>query len=205
MLITRSPLLLIVSGPAGSGKTTLCDRLCSELANMRRVITATTRPPRTGEQNGVDYYFLEESTFEQNVRGNAFYEHAHVHDRRYGTLKSEIKEKFEMGNDLVLNIDVQGAASFRSAKDHDSTLAQRLVSAFIGVTDLEELQRRMEARGKDRPEEIARRLKNAKNEFKEWHHFDYFIDSQSKEEDFQRIKSIYITEKLNTQRCSMDV
>ena len=104
-------ILLIVSGPAGSGKTTVCDRMLAEVSSIQRVVTSTTRPPREGEQH-IDYYFFDHDTFAAKVQAGDFYEHANVHTNRYGTLKSEIHEKLAAGKDLLLNIDVQGAATF---------------------------------------------------------------------------------------------
>lgn len=200
MLIESQPLLMIVSGPAGSGKTTLCTRMCEEISEISRVVTSTTRTPRAGEVEGEDYYFFEKKRFEEKIQAGDFYEYAAVHTRYYGTLKSEIDNKFAKNRDLLLNIDVQGAASFRAARDQDPELAQRLVTVFVTATDLGELRRRLAARGTDDDAEIERRMGTAQEEMKEWCHYDYIIDSRSREEDFVRLLSIYRGEKLRTHR-----
>ena len=106
-------LLLVIAGPAGSGKTTLCDRLVEENERVERLVTCTTRSPREGEQDGVDYHFLSNEAFDQNIAEGAFLEWAKVHDHRYGTLKSVIGSKLNEQIDLVMNIDVQGVESIQ--------------------------------------------------------------------------------------------
>ena len=110
---SESGFLFIVSGPAGSGKTTVCDRMLNEVSGVQRVVTSTTRAPRGGERDTVDYYFFDRPTFEQKIEAGEFYEHARVHNNLYGTLKSEVQGKLASGIDLLLNIDVQGAAQMR--------------------------------------------------------------------------------------------
>ncbi len=191
---------MIVSGPAGSGKTTLCERICKELPQVQRVVTSTTRLPREGERNGVDYYFFDLPTFEKKITNHDFYEYARVHTNYYGTLKSEIADKFACNIDLMLNIDVQGAASFRQSTQHDPLLAERLITVFVAVTDENELRRRLNVRGTDSVEEINRRMVSAQKELKEWSDYDYVIDSRTREEDFERLRSIYQAEKHRTIR-----
>ena len=192
----KPAVLLIVSGPAGSGKTTLCNRLQRSLApHLQRVITATTRPPREGEKEGVDYYFIDEDTFETRVKAGAFYEWAKVHNHRYGTLKSEIQGKLAENIDLILSIDVQGATHFREAAKADADLARRLVTIFIQPRDLEQLKGRLRQRGSDDEDEIACRLKTAEHELEEGRYFDYRIVSGSREEDFTSLRSHYAAGK----------
>lgn len=200
MIIESQPLLLIVSGPAGSGKTTLCERMCSEVTGVQRVVTSTTRAPREGEVDREDYYFFDHATFEKKVAAGDFYEHAKVHTNYYGTLKSEIAEKFAQGIDLMLNIDVQGAASFRQSAELDPKMAERLVTVFVAATDEKELRRRLAARGTDDEAEIDRRMFSAQKEMKEWSDYDYVIDSRTRQEDFSRLLNIYYAEKLRTVR-----
>ena len=155
-------LLLIISGPAGSGKTTLCDRILKDFhPQIQRVITATTRPPRKGEKNGVDYHFLNPESFSAHEKANDFYETAEVYNHHYGSLKSAIREKLTQETDLLLNIDVQGAASFRKAAQDDSLLKGRLISVFLMPPSMEELHSRMTKRGLDDPAIIQKRLKTA--------------------------------------------
>ena len=157
-------LLLILAGPAGSGKTTLCDRLVDESDRLERVVTCTTRAPREGEKDGVDYYFLSDDEFGAKAEAGEFLEWAHVHTYRYGTLKSTIETKLEDDVDLVMNIDVQGVASVQEAARKQPTIGQRLVTVFLMPASFEELKERLRGRGKDDEAEISRRIESAERE-----------------------------------------
>lgn len=189
-------LLLIVSGPAGSGKTTLCDRLTAAHSNIRRVVTTTTREPRAGEVEGQDYYFIDHARFEQQIKEGAFYEYARVHGRYYGTYRSEIDRQLDLGHDLLLNIDYQGAATFRQQALQHPLLKNALVTIFILPPSLQELEQRLILRGSDSPGEIQRRLHNAQAEMDSWSSYHYCLRSSSREADFSRLNSIYIAEKM---------
>lgn len=184
-------LLIIVSGPAGSGKTTLCDRLLSDVENVQRVVTSTTRAMREGEQHGVDYYFFSPQEFEQKIAEGAFYEYAKVHQRYYGSLKQEIDSKLSDSIDLLLNVDVQGADAFRHAANSNPGLADRLVTIFIQPQSLEQLRERLETRGDDDEAEIERRMQSARMEMEHAHKYDHIIVSDSREADFARLMQIY--------------
>lgn len=187
-------ILMLIAGPAGSGKTTLCDRLMAAHPGVRRVVTATTRDPRPGEQNGVDYHFLSPEAFEAGIARGDFYEHARVHGRHYGVLKREIDGKLAAGHDLLLNVDVQGAASFRQAAAENADLAQRLVTVFIELT-FEQIRERLLGRGTDDEAEIARRLKSAEAELREAPLFQHRIQSVSKDADYAALRQIYLAAK----------
>lgn len=191
-------ILLVLSGPSGIGKSTLCDRLVRDFApQVRRVITATTRPPRQGEQDKVDYYFLPKEEFEERREAEAFYEWAQVHGRHYyGTPKFEIREKLAHKHDLVMNLDVQGAMSFRKAARRDELLRERLVTIFVRPQAVESLRERLRDRGTDDPKEIERRLRTAEVELEYARHYDYAFVSGTKEEDFERLRTIYHAEKM---------
>lgn len=196
-LSPNKPLVFIVSGPAGSGKTTLCGRMLSELSpKIQRVITATTRPPRSGEVNGVDYYFLSDGKFEDAINQGKFYEHAKVHSYCYGILKQEIKDKLAQNIDLLINLDVQGAETLRRVAKEDPDLHNRVVSIFIMPLSVNVLNERLKTRGLDAHEEIERRLGVAQKEVKYWASYDYCIPTGTKEEDFAALLSIYDAEKL---------
>lgn len=196
-LPSEKSLLFVVSGPAGSGKTTLCARIISELSpRIQRIITATTRLPRDGEINGVDYYFLNNQEFEQAVKSEKFYEHAKVHSYRYGIFKNEIKGKLAQNIDLLINIDVQGAETLTKSANSDPDLHGRIVSIFILPPNIEIIKERLLSRGLDHGEEIERRLKVAENEVEYWKYYKYCIPSGTKDEDFACLLSIYAAEKL---------
>jgi guanylate kinase len=193
-------LLFILSGPAGSGKTTLCDRLTTETPGLERVVTSTTRKPREGEVDGRDYYFLDDVEFDRLIEEGAFLEWAHVHTHRYGTLRRVVEEKIGQNIDLCMNVDVQGAASFRKAAESDPLLRQRLVTVFLMPKDLEVLRARLRRRATDPEDEIKRRLQTATSELGEWTHYDFCVQSKSKEEDFEVIKGIWRSEKRRVSR-----
>lgn len=194
--ISNSGILLIVSGPAGSGKTTVCDRMLAEEPAIQRVITSTTRAPRGREKDRVDYYFFDKATFEAKIAAGDFYEHAQVHSNLYGTLKSEVQEKLTDGIDLLLNIDVQGAAQMRETAQHDELLQGKVATVFIMPPSLEELEQRLRGRGTDADDEVQRRMKVALEEIEHADRYDYVLRSASRWEDFENLRSIYRAEKM---------
>ena len=184
------PVLLILAGPAGSGKSTLCERLVAEVHDFSRVVTSTTRLPRPGEINGVHYHFLTAEQFDQKVAAGEFLEWAWVHQKnRYGTLASSVLGPLAAGQSLVINIDVQGVENFRRAAQGNPLLARHMATVFINVP-LDELRRRMVGRGQDSEAEIARRMGTAERELNEIGKFDYVIESRSRDEDFQSLLKI---------------
>lgn len=192
----QTGLLLIVSGPAGSGKTTVCDRVLNEEAAIQRVVTSTTRAPRGKEQDKIDYYFFDKATFEAKITAGDFYEYANVHSNIYGTLKSEVQDKLAAGIDLLLNIDVQGAAQMRETARHDELLNGRVATIFIMPPSIEELERRLRGRGTDANDEVQRRMQVALEEIEQAPHYDYVLRSATMDEDFESLRSIYRAEKM---------
>src|SRR5438874_13824927 len=144
-----NPLLVVISAPSGTGKTTLCEQLLKARPNLTRAITCTTRDPRPGERDGVDYYFLDAATFLKRVQAGNFLEHATVHGNSYGTLKSEVLGKLRQGKDVILNVDVQGAAAIRAAADSDPELKRTLVTVFLAPPSMAALEQRLKKRGQD--------------------------------------------------------
>ena len=192
----KRSLLIVVSGPAGSGKTTLCARLTSAAPQtIRRVITCTTRAPRAGEVDGVDYYFLKREEFEAQVAQGLFLEHATVHGNLYGPRLADVAKHLAAGFDALLNVDVQGAATIRARGLNDARLATALVSIFIRVGDVQELRRRLTGRGTDAAEEIERRLAVAQQEMAHANEYQHVIESASREADFAALWNIYQKEK----------
>lgn len=191
----QTGLLIIVSGPAGCGKTTLCDRMLAEIPELWRVVTSTTRKPREGEKDHVDYYFFDHATFEQKIEAGHFYEYAHVHSNIYGTLKSEVQDKLAAGTDLLLNIDVQGAAQMRQTAQTDELLKGHVVTVFIMPRSLEELEQRLRGRATDAEDEIQRRMRVASDEMQQHELYDHTILSGSRGEDFAALQTIYLDAK----------
>jgi guanylate kinase len=185
-----SGILLILCGPAGSGKTTLCEALAKKYPEVVRFVTTTTRAPRPGEVEGVDYHFIDPETFEREKEAGAFLEWAEVHGRFYGTPKAQVMRQLESGQDLLFNIDVQGAESYRQAAREEPKIAQALHTVFIDIPDLSVIQQRLEKRG-DSPGEIARRIETARKEMLEKDRFDIVFETGTKEEDFAQLEAIY--------------
>jgi len=194
------PLLVLISAPSGGGKTTLCRQLLRTRRNMVRAITCTTRAPRRGEKNGVDYYFLKADDFLRRVQVGNFLEHATVYGNSYGLLKSELLGKLRAGKDVLLNVDVQGAASIREAAEAEPELKRVLVTIFLTPISLSEIERRLERRGADSPEVIRKRVASARQEIAQWKNFDYLLISGSKQEDLRLALAIIEAEKMKVGR-----
>src|SRR5882757_11182265 len=128
---TSAPLLILISAPSGGGKTTLCELLLAACPDMTRAITCTTRAPRKGEEDGVDYHFLNAESFLKRVQAGNFLEHATVYGNSYGILKGEVLGKLRQGKDVLLNVDVQGAATIRQRAEEDPELKRALVQVFL--------------------------------------------------------------------------
>lgn len=200
---TPAPLLIVLSAPSGAGKTTLTQQLLASGRDITRVITCTTRAPRPGEQDGVDYYFYGRVRFEKAREADLFLEHAKVFGQSYGTLKSEVLEKLRANKDVILTIDVQGAESIRACAAKDPELKRALVTVFLAPTSLAVLEQRLTKRGADSPEAIQKRLSMARQEIAHWRSFDYLLISTSIEEDFRRMQSIIDAEKMRQHRMSV--
>ena len=188
---------MVVSGPSGSGKTTLCRKL-SDRGEAVYSVSCTTRAPRTGEVHGRDYFFLTEEDFVGKIDRNEFFEHANVHGRRYGTLKSYVTDNLKRGVDVVMDIDVQGAEQVRAC---DDALIQRcLVDVFILPPSVEELKSRLSGRGTESQEALDLRLRNAMAEMERWPQYRYSLVSGSRESDMERFMAVLVAERMNSQR-----
>jgi guanylate kinase len=196
------PLLIVLSAPSGGGKTTLCQQLLARNPNMSRAVTCTTRPPRPGEQDGTDYYFLDAASFLKRVQAGNFLEHATVYGNSYGTLKSEVLEKLRAGKDVLLAIDVQGAAAVCEKAAEDPELGRALVTVFLTPPSLAELEARLTKRDADAPAVIQKRLGVARQEVAQWKNYHYLILSTTVEEDLRRMQAIIEAEKMRTGRIS---
>jgi guanylate kinase len=195
------PLLILISAPSGGGKTTLVRQLLRARRSMVRAVTCTTRLPRAGEKNGVDYYFLKAEDFLKRVQAGNFLEHATVFGNSYGLLKSELLDKLRAGKDVLLNVDVQGAATIREKAKNEPELKDALVSIFLTPTSLVEIERRLKKRAADAPAEILKRLAGARHEIVQWKNFDYLLISGSKQEDLRRALAIIEAEKMRVGRA----
>jgi guanylate kinase len=177
--------LFIVSSPSGGGKTTLIRRLIADPpgAPLHFSVSHTTRPKRTGERNGREYHFVTDAVFRRMAARKAFLEHNIVHGRRYGTSRVEVLPRLERGEDVVLDIDVQGARDIRK-------VYPRAVSIFIVLPSPEELERRLLRRGLDQEEEIRRRLRRARVEIREARRFQYVIVNDDLERAVLELQSV---------------
>lgn len=194
------PLLVVLSAPSGGGKTTLAKKLLAANPSLSRAVTCTTRGPRKGEKDGVDYYFLDAASFLKRVQAGNFLEHATVFGNSYGTLKSEILGKLRQGLDVLLVVDVQGAATIRERAKEDPELKQTLVQVFLTPPSLEILDARLKRRGTDAPTVIQKRLGVARQEIAQWKNFDYLIISTSIKEDLRRMQAVFDSEKMRVKR-----
>ena len=196
-----APLLILISAPSGGGKTTLCQQLLAARPDMTRAITCTTRALRPGEKDGVDYYFLEPAEFQRRVQTGKFIEHATVFGRSYGILRSELLDKLRLGKDVLLNVDVQGAATIRARALADPELKRALVTVFLTPPSIAILEERLKRRASDAAEEIQKRLGIARMEIAQWKNFDYLLISTSIPEDLRRMLAIIEAEKTRSARA----
>jgi len=195
-------LLIVISAPSGGGKTTLCDQLLAARPNLTRAVTSTTRLPRAGEQHEKDYYFFTPEEFQRRAAAGEFLESATVFGRSYGVLKSELLTKLRSGRDVLLNIDVQGAATIRAQAQAEPELKRALVSIFLTPATFAALEARLRKRNSDSEAEIQKRLGVARREVAEWRHFDYFLVSTTVAEDLRRAQVILEAEKMRGARSA---
>lgn len=186
-------LIIAISGPAAVGKTTICDRLSSEFGDkLCRLVTATTRQPRNGEEDGRDYFFLSKADFDQKLSEESFLEHELIHGNKYGILKETILEAQNQEIDMLLNIDVNGVDSLRRFCSTQEELKGQLKTIFIKPKNLEELSARMRKRASESEEQINIRIANAKAEILRASEFDFIIESKDRASDYDRVKNIYL-------------
>jgi guanylate kinase len=199
------PLLIVISAPSGGGKTTLCRQLLAARPDMTRAVTCTTRPPRPGEKDGVDYHFLDAAEFQRRVQAGDFLEHATVFGRSYGTLKSEVFSRLRGDRDVLLNVDVQGAATIREQAQTEPELKRALVTVFLTPASVAVLEERLRNRGADTLGEIQKRLGVARQEIAHWRDFDYLLISLTIPDDLRRMLAIVDAEKLRAARATASV
>lgn len=179
---SRLGIALIVSGPSGAGKSTVCNLLRERHPELKFSVSCTTREPRKGEIDGKDYHFIGKKEFQRRVENNEFLEHANVHGNLYGTLRSEIIERVTAGQDVLLDIDVQGALQIRESSKKYSLLEKCSECVFLGPPSFEELERRLRSRDTEKEESIRKRLDDAKSELDHWKDYDYLIVNRDLEQ-----------------------
>ena len=192
----RRGILFIISAPSGTGKTTLCKQLTTNLPGLWHSVSYTTRKPRPGEVHGREYYFIEEPTFQEMIARNEFVEWALVYGHLYGTPWKSLTEKIDQGIDVVLEIDVQGAMQVKK-RFEDS------VSIFILPPSMTVLRSRLQTRASDTPEEIQRRLHKVKEEVWSYREYSYIVRNEDLGRSLRDLESIFWSERLKTKRLNM--
>ena len=186
-------LLIIVSSPSGGGKGTLIRRVLKTVPNVGYSVSFTTRPPREGEVNGRDYFFISEQGFREMIERGEFLEWAHVHTHLYGTAQAQVEKELHERRDIILEIDVQGAESVRR-------LAPGAVGVFILPPSFEILRQRLVARGSERASDLTLRLGNARAEVERYTDFDYIIINDEVESAAAQLASIVYAERARRER-----
>lgn len=190
----RRGLMLVISSPSGAGKTSLSRRLVADHADLELSISATTRGPRPGEQDGREYHFVTPERFAEIIDEDAFLEWAEVHENRYGSPKAPVMAALEAGRDVLFDIDWQGAMAIAAAASDD------VVRVFILPPSMADLSRRLHARAQDAEDVIQRRLGRAYGEIRMWGEYDYVIVNDDFDQAYAELAHIYHAERLRRAR-----
>lgn len=166
--MNKNGKLYVFTGPSGTGKGTILSQVLKQDARLFLSVSATTRAPREGEIHGGHYYFLDKQTFENKINNGEFLEYAQYVGNYYGTLEEPVNEQLKNGNDVILEIEVQGAMQIHEKRPD-------AVMIFVAPPSIEELERRLVGRGTENPEKVAARMKTAEEELKQADKFDYII------------------------------
>lgn len=202
---TTSGMMVVISAPSGAGKSSLCQRLLNWSPRLMYSVSCTTRAPRVGEQHGRDYFFLSREEFEQRLAADEFLEHAEYNGHYYGTPRRFVEEQLAAGNDVLLDIEVQGARQvMERVRGGRFAYPQALVTIFLMPPSLELLEQRLRCRGTDNPETIRRRLAIAEREMAQWRMYDYVIISGTLDDDFEHGRAILMAERCRTFRQPED-
>jgi guanylate kinase len=195
--LSRKSSLIVVSGPSGAGKSTALERVLAEMDRLRFSVSHTTRPPRPGEQEGVQYFFVDEERFAKLQKDNAFLEWATVHAHRYGTSRSEYERAVQDGVDLLLDLDVQGAAQVR-LRFPDA------VTVFILPPSFEALERRLRGRGSGDDRSTERRLRAAAEELPLYKEYDYTVINDDLDRTVEHLKAVVRAARCRTRQVEPD-
>jgi guanylate kinase len=187
-------MMLVISSPSGAGKTSLSRRLVADQPELALSVSATTRPPRPGEEDGREYRFMTPEAFDDLVAQDAFLEWAEVHEHRYGSPRAPIAAALNEGRDVLFDIDWQGGKAVAEQAPDDT------VRIFILPPTMGDLARRLRARAQDSQDVIARRLDRAYGEINQWTHYDYVIVNEDFERAYAELKHIYQAERLKRAR-----
>jgi len=190
----RRGLMLVISSPSGAGKSSLSRRLIAEHARLELSVSCTTRAPRPGETDGVEYHFVTPERFEELVAQDAFLEWADVHDHRYGTLRAPVMAALEAGRDVVFDIDWQGGRQITARARED------VVLVFILPPSLAALRERLQGRAQDAADVIERRLTRAAGEIAHYDEYDYVIVNDRFETAYAALRQIYLGEQHRRRR-----
>jgi guanylate kinase len=186
--------LFVISAPSGAGKTTLLKRVMARVPHLTFSVSHTTRPPRPGERDGVDYSFVSTAEFEEMIAANAFLEYARVHANLYGTSRMAVEKLQQQGQDVVLDIDVQGASILRREALACATYI------FVAPPSLAELEKRLRGRGTEAEEMIAVRLANARKELAVMKDYEYLVVNQQVDESVELLTAIILAERARAHR-----
>ncbi len=186
-------LLIVISGPSGAGKGTVCKAYLEKHPETLLSISVTTRPPRKGEKEGVNYFFRDKATFEKMIEEGAFLEYAKVYDNYYGTPKDFVKKNLIAGRDVILEIDIQGALQVKEKFDE-------AVFIFIVPPSMEELKRRIVGRGTETAESLLKRFKSSFEELNFIPRYNYLVVNDRVEDAVSKIEAIITAEKCRVDR-----
>ncbi|MCR1898177.1 guanylate kinase [Irregularibacter muris] len=186
-------LLIVISGPSGAGKGTVCKALLKEVPKLKLSISTTTRKPRPREIDGINYNFIEKEEFKEMVQRNAFLEYAMVYNNYYGTPKDKVMNELQMGKDVILEIDIQGALKVKSEFPEG-------VFIFVMPPSMEELKNRITKRGTETKEELTKRFQASYEEINYVSKYNYIVINDEIDDAVEKIKSILIAEKCRVDR-----
>ncbi len=194
MFINHHPFLIIISSPSGAGKTTLCKMIVQNDPLIKLSISATTRPKRPQEQDGIDYFFVSENQFNEMKNNQQLLEFATVFDNQYATTKQKVDHHLTNGHCVLFDIDWQGARQIKQKYQQND-----VVSIFILPPSLQELERRLKARAQDSLEIVNKRMQEAKNEISHYHEYDFVIINDDLNNSYHKIKSIIEAKRVARQ------